>query len=62
VVARADGDAARAAAAVVRPAREAFVGAMHVTALGTAAAALVATVVVLLWLPGRRNPGAPVPG
>jgi EmrB/QacA subfamily drug resistance transporter len=53
--ARADGDgaAARAAAALVDPAREAFVGAMHVTAVGTAAASLVAALVVAVWLPGR---------
>jgi Na+/melibiose symporter-like transporter len=44
---------ARAAAAVVRPAQEAFVGAMHLTALGTVAAALLATLVVLRWMPGR---------
>jgi hypothetical protein len=47
--------AARAASDVVEPARRAFVSAMHVTALGTAAAALVAAVVVLVWLPGRRR-------
>ena len=51
----ADAEAARAAADVVPPAREAFVSAMHTTAIGTAAAALVATVVVLVWLPGRRR-------
>ncbi|MGY1718515.1 MFS transporter [Blastococcus sp. SYSU DS0552] len=46
-------EVARAATAVIEPAREAFVTAMHVTAIGTAAATLVAAVVVLLWLPGR---------
>ena len=51
----ADDDVARAAAGLVEPAREAFVSAMHVTAVGTAAASLVACVVVLLWLPGRRR-------
>jgi Na+/melibiose symporter-like transporter len=51
----AGGDAATAAAAVVDPAREAFVGAMHLTAVGTAGCAVVAAIVVLLWLPGRRN-------
>jgi MFS family permease len=51
-----DPDVARSAAAVVEPAREAFVGAMHLTALGTAGAALVAAVVVLVWMPGRRPP------
>jgi hypothetical protein len=55
VQAGSDPEAARAAAAVVEPAREAFVSAMHVTAVGTAAAALVAVFVVLVWLPGRRH-------
>jgi predicted MFS family arabinose efflux permease len=50
-----DEDAARAAAALVEPAQEAFVSAMHVTAVFTAGAALVAAGVVLVWLPGRRN-------
>jgi Na+/melibiose symporter-like transporter len=54
-----DDDAARAAAAIVEPAREAFVSAMHVTAVFTAAAALVAAAVVLLWLPGRRRDVSP---
>jgi EmrB/QacA subfamily drug resistance transporter len=48
-------DAARAAAALVAPAREAFVSAMHVTAVFTAGAAIVAASVVLRWLPGRRK-------
>jgi hypothetical protein len=54
---RADGStgAARAAAALVTPAREAFVSAMHVTAVFTAGAAIVAALVVLRWLPGRRK-------
>jgi EmrB/QacA subfamily drug resistance transporter len=53
---RAGGDAhaARAAAGLVEPAREAFVSAMHLTAVGTAAATAVAAVVVLVWMPGRR--------
>ena len=55
-----DADAARAAAAIVEPAREAFVSAMHVTAVGTALASLVAAVVVLVWLPGRRSRAVPV--
>jgi hypothetical protein len=55
VVATADEETARGAGAVVAPAREAFVAAMHVTAVGTAATALVAVTVVLLWLPGRRR-------
>jgi EmrB/QacA subfamily drug resistance transporter len=50
-----DEEAARAAADVVEPAREAFVSAMHLTAVGTAGASLVAGVVVLAWLPGRRQ-------
>jgi EmrB/QacA subfamily drug resistance transporter len=54
-----DADAARAAAEIVGPAREAFVSAMHVTAVFTAIAAVVAAVVVLLWLPGKRR-GAPL--
>lgn len=48
-----DADAGRAVADVVGPAREAFVAAMHVTAVFTAGAALVAAAVVLVWLPGR---------
>ena len=61
-VAEASGDeeAAEAAAAVVEPARDAFVSAMHVTAFGTAAATGVALVVVLVWLPGRRHTVASV--
>ena len=55
-----DEDAARAAAALVDPAREAFVSAMHVTAVFTAAAAVVAAIVVLVWLPGRRSRVFPV--
>lgn len=52
---RGDADAARAAADIVEPAREAFVEAMHVTAVATAAAALVAALIVAIWLPGRRE-------
>jgi EmrB/QacA subfamily drug resistance transporter len=48
-----DAEVGRAASAVVGPAREAFVGAMHLTALGTMAGALVATLIVLVWMPGR---------
>jgi hypothetical protein len=59
VQAGADEDAARAAAGIVGPAREAFVSAMHVTAVFTAAAALVAACIVLLWLPGRRRDVSP---
>ncbi|WP_346620224.1 MFS transporter [Blastococcus montanus] len=54
VQAEGEPEATRAAAGVVQPAREAFISAMHVTAVGTAAASLVAAVVVLIWLPGRR--------
>jgi len=50
-----DPASARAAAALVDPARTAFVSAMHLTAIGTAAAALIAAGVVLAWLPGRRT-------
>jgi Na+/melibiose symporter-like transporter len=50
-----DAEAAAAAAEVVAPALEAFVSAMHVTAVGTAGASTVAMVVVLVWLPGRRQ-------
>jgi EmrB/QacA subfamily drug resistance transporter len=50
-----DDDAARAAAALVAPAQDAFVSAMHVTAVFTALAALVAAVIVLIWLPGRQR-------
>lgn len=55
VEAAGDPEAAAAAAGVVQPAREAFVDAMHVTAVGTAAAGGIAVVVVLVWLPGRRD-------
>ncbi|MCV2490391.1 MFS transporter [Geodermatophilus sp. YIM 151500] len=51
----ADGEAAGAAGAIIDPARDAFVAAMHVTAVGTAAASLVAAIVVAVWLPGRRD-------
>ncbi len=49
--------AAAAADALADTARDAFVSAMHLTAVGTAAAGAVAAVVVLVWLPGRRRPG-----
>jgi EmrB/QacA subfamily drug resistance transporter len=49
-----DPEAARAAAELVETAREAFVAAMHITAVGTAVAALIAAGVVLGWLPGKR--------
>ncbi|MBN1095786.1 MFS transporter [Blastococcus sp. TML/C7B] len=50
-----DEEAAAAAGELVEPARQAFVDAMHVTAVGTAAAGAIAVVVVLVWLPGRRD-------
>ena len=51
-----DPEAAATAGDLVGPAREAFVAAMHLTALGTALATALAAVVVLVWLPGRRTP------
>ncbi|HYH23941.1 MAG TPA: MFS transporter [Blastococcus sp.] len=61
--ARADGETELAAAAdaLAGTAREAFVSAMHLTAIGTAAATTVAAVVVLIWLPGRRREVPAVP-
>ena len=50
-----EAEVARSAAAVIDPAREAFVDAMHLTAVGTAGTAVVAAIVVLLWLPGRSR-------
>jgi Na+/melibiose symporter-like transporter len=55
-----DPEAARAAADLVEPARDAFIEAMHVTAVGTAVAALIAAGVVLAWLPGKRDRGSAV--
>ena len=46
-----------AAARLQQAASDAFVHAMHVTALGAAAAALLGSVVVWAWLPGRRKSG-----
>jgi EmrB/QacA subfamily drug resistance transporter len=46
-----------AAARLQQAASDAFVHAMHVTALGAAAAALLGSVVVWIWLPGRRKAG-----
>jgi hypothetical protein len=40
--------------ALVRPANDAFIHAMHITATGSAAVALVGAVVVLLFLPGKN--------
>lgn len=39
--------------AVVDPAKDAFVSAMHVTSIATCAVVLAATVIVAVWLPGR---------
>ncbi|MFF4139194.1 MFS transporter [Streptomyces mirabilis] len=47
--------------ALVRPAHDAFIHAMHITAMGSAAVALVGAVVVLLFLPGK-NPARAVGG
>jgi EmrB/QacA subfamily drug resistance transporter len=55
VAAGADADAARAATGVIDAAKESFVSAMHTTAVYTASCAVVAAVVVLVWLPGRRS-------
>jgi len=48
-----------AAQALRQPAYDAFVAAMHVTALGSAAVALLGLVVVGRFLPGRRPAGQP---
>ncbi len=60
---RAGGDdgAAAAAATLADRAVDAFVDAMHLTAIGTASAALVAAVVVFRWLPGRQRGVQPPP-
>lgn len=42
-------------------ASDAFLSAMHVTALGSAGVALIGTVVVALFMPGRTAPEGPVP-
>jgi EmrB/QacA subfamily drug resistance transporter len=49
-----------AARALVQPANDAFIHAMHITALASAGVALVGTVVVLVFLPGRKagSPGS----
>jgi EmrB/QacA subfamily drug resistance transporter len=54
--ARSSGDdgLAGAAAGLLEAAQDSFVSAMHLTALGTATATLIAAVVVFTWLPGRR--------
>ncbi|MFE4968050.1 MFS transporter [Streptomyces sp. NPDC056660] len=44
-----------AGTALVRPANDAFIRAMHITAMGSAAVALVGAVVVLVFLPGKDS-------
>ena len=39
--------------ALVQPANDAFIHAMHITAIGSAAVALAGAVVVLVFLPGK---------
>jgi DHA2 family integral membrane protein (MFS transporter) len=43
---------------LVRPAHDAFIHAMHITAMGSAAVALIGAVVVLLFLPRKNTPVA----
>ncbi|NLU71769.1 MFS transporter [Streptomyces sp. HNM0575] len=43
---------------LVGPAKDAFIDAMHVTVLGSAAVALLGAVVVGVWLPGKAKTGA----
>ncbi|MFC8824349.1 DHA2 family efflux MFS transporter permease subunit [Streptomyces sp. NPDC057137] len=50
-----------AGAPLISSAHDAFLSAMHVTALGSAGVALIGTVVVALFMPGRTAPEAPVP-
>ncbi|MQA93154.1 MAG: DHA2 family efflux MFS transporter permease subunit [Streptosporangiales bacterium] len=44
--------------ALVEPAREAYVAAMHITAVCAGVIAALGVVVVLIWLPGRRRAAA----
>ncbi|MFD3524691.1 DHA2 family efflux MFS transporter permease subunit [Streptomyces sp. NPDC058653] len=46
---------------LISSANDAFLTAMHVTALGSAAVALIGTVVVALFMPGRPAPQEPAP-
>ncbi|MFC8075747.1 DHA2 family efflux MFS transporter permease subunit [Streptomyces sp. NPDC057307] len=46
---------------LISSANDAFLTAMHVTALGSAGVALIGTVVVALFMPGRTAPEGPVP-
>ncbi|WP_329032850.1 MFS transporter [Streptomyces sp. NBC_01725] len=50
-----------AGAPLVSSANDAFLSAMYVTALGSAAVALIGTVVVALFMPGRTAPERPAP-
>lgn len=50
-----------AGAPLMSSASDAFLSAMHVTALGSAGVALIGTVVVALFMPGRTAPEGPVP-
>jgi len=51
-------DSGRAGAALIAPANEAFVNAMHWAAGGSAIAALLGALAVMRWLPGRTGPEA----
>jgi hypothetical protein len=52
----------RAGAALIAPANDAFVNAMHWAAGGSAIAGLLGALAVLKWLPGRTAPEVePVP-
>jgi hypothetical protein len=48
--------------ALVQPANDAFLHAMHITALASAGVALVGMAVVLLFLPGKEATGPPPGG
>ncbi len=47
-------DQLRQLGAVVDPAKDAFVSAMHVTSIATCVVVLVAALIVAVWLPGRQ--------
>ncbi|MET7495010.1 MFS transporter, partial [Streptomyces sp900116325] len=44
--------------ALVQPAHDAFIHAMHITAAGSAAVALIGALVVLVFLPGKAAAAA----
>ncbi|GAA4234707.1 EmrB/QacA subfamily drug resistance transporter [Streptosporangium album] len=46
-------------AALIAPAKQAFVDGMHITALVSAVIALLGALVALRWLPGKQVPAAP---